>query len=198
MKSRNTWLYMSLIFLAAVLITPLIRVIVHFIIIEPIAYYWWGIQQGLALVPQYFYWIFLVSSLGIIASIFLLKYFVSRTQDPVTKNMLVGPVESFADSISRTKGNNYFKWIIANKLATITLMILDPSKTENQKKKSLSTLNLYFKDFPDNLRNYLQTGMDSSFSHFRYTNIIPNIKQKNPQLDINIEMVVDYLEHLVE
>lgn len=199
MKSRKPWFFILIILLIAIILAPIIWIIIQFIIIEPIIYYWWGIKRGLALIPQYIYWLFFVVSLALFASGFLLRNIVSGDQESSLSNNFTSPVESLSESITRTKTSNYFRWLIANQLALLTIGILKPSQKKTLKSRiSLTELNDLFKDFPDEIKHYLLFGMDSSLIKTRSRNFLPFKKRIIPELDVDLDEIITNIELLLE
>ena len=197
MKTNKRLLHLGLVIIAAVLLAPILRQLINTLIIEPIAFYWWGIKRGFAAIPQILYWLFLVICLGIIAVFYLLKVFATGRRRPESQNYTTGPVQSLAQSIERTEDSHYFRWLIANRLSKLTLTSLLPPGLEDTRRKSLSVIFSELDwDPPKDILRYLNSGLNDSLNNIRGSRFF--MLDKSKELKLNINSVIDYIETLTE
>lgn len=199
MKTKKTWLYLSLVLLAAVLMAPIFKNILYFLIIEPVAYYYWGVKRSLAAIPQILYWLFLIAGLGIIFIFFILKTLILNQQESEPPQKTIGIVQSLSESIAWSNRSVYFSWLIANRLASLAFKILTPTSAHEQNNKiSVSDLSKMNWSPPEDIKKYIHAGLDPSFMNARRNRLFHSKKHREPQLNINLQMVLDYLETHLE
>jgi hypothetical protein len=172
---------------------------IKLLVIDPIAYYWWGIKQVVRAVPQAAYWYFIIIILGIISLLRLLKYVAFPRIDREDK-YIRGPVQTLSESISRVEKSNYFRWAVANQLAKLTLKILKDNqgstiKTSETKNRNCSEINW---SPQEDVQSYLEAGIrpferkSSSDRRFLQNKTI------DKRFDVDLNKIVDYIEMLVE
>ena len=194
MKRRHYFLLVVFLVIA-ILLAPYVQKTLHYLIIEPAAYYWWGIKQVARVIPQSLYWIIILTSLSFVSIFSLIRDLFlhkSKTEMILTRK---GPVQALADNIVRSENRDYFRWAIANRLANIARRILFPrEQLPDENQPALDSIKW---DAPPEVRKYLETGLQSSFmgvhgyrKRFR--------KQKTIPLDINLNQVITYIESKME
>ena len=197
LRKRRIWIGTLLV--AAVILAPFAIKIVHFLLIEPLAYYWWGVKQVIRTVPQVVYWFFIIACLGLIVVLSLVRQLFSSQETDKAHRTQVGPVESLAESIGRTHKSSYFKWMLANRLANLSLNILQRRNNEGPElnggyQRDFSEINW---DPPPKVKAYLEAGINSSFMEYRNKGWFSRQKT-NKHFDADLEQVIEVIENQLE
>jgi len=186
---NRRWVTLLGFLLLVALLTPLAQRVTHWLLLEPLAYYGWGLKQVLRVVPDSFYWLFFLACLGFLALVFLMRDIIlhrTRLEKPVTQR---GPVAYLAENIDRSDQSNYFKWVIANRLANIALRIRwGDSAVETSAIAPLA---------PPDVQVYLENGLLSSFMDYRQKRKWFTRNSITP-FDVDVRDVIDYLESQME
>jgi hypothetical protein len=200
MNNKKRFLSLSLVIITVVFFTPILWWIINSLLIEPIAYYWWGIKRILDAVPQVIYWLFLIICLCFIATFYLLKEFLTAMRKPEIPGLLTGPVQSLAQSIERSKDSHFFQWLMANRLARLILMNTSISPgLENKRKKSVGDITMILsQEPPEQIEKYLNAGLNDSLNFVRGTRFLKSKNKGDSALHMNIDSVVDYVESIME
>lgn len=175
--------------LLAALLTPLAQRVAHWLFLEPLAYYWWGIKQIIRVIPDSFYWLFFLVCFGLLALVFLMLdifRYRTRPEKPVTPR---GPVAYLAENIDRSGQSNYFKWVIANRLANIALRL--------RWDESLAGPDAVAPLAAPHVQAYLNHGLLSSFMDYRQKRKWFDRNRETP-FDVDVRDVIDYLESQME
>ena len=191
---RHTLALLAFLVLAAVA-APWVYRIFHTLVIEPAAYYWWGVKQVIRTVPESYYWLFVLACFGIFALGFLLRDILTnreRIDEPIIQR---GPVASLAENVERSAKSNYFKWVIANRLANLALDIWQVENGPTQERRLFDQVPV--RSLSPRVRTYLEAGLLSSFMDFR-----PRWKWKKKTretpFDLDISIVIEDLESRME
>jgi len=193
--SRYRLAIFIIILIIGVFFAPLAFQIFHSLIIEPAAYYWWAIKQVTQVIPQSAYWVFTITSLG-----FVVLWIQFRNQilgksknENIPSNS--GSVQNFAADISQSGKSNFFKWVIANHLANLTLKILDQQNGfDGEKSRNFLTSNW---NPPQGVRKYLEAGLHNSFVAYHNKRRLLRKQDKTP-FELDLSLVIDYIESLME
>ena len=192
---KNRLAVLIILFSLAALLTPSGFQIIYIIIIEPIAYYWWRIKLVFKVVPQAAYWITSLISLGILFSLFLWREFLLQKKEKEREIHHKGPVQALAEYLSKSERSNYFKWLIANRLAKLTLLSIKQRGLDlDQKEGDFSSLNHL--TTPE-IRNYLESGYKCSFLEYRRRRKW-FYRQKTTPFDLYLPRVIDFNESQLE
>ena len=152
-------------------------------IIIPVAYLLWLIKFYYTTIPQLFIWIILLVILLVVISYTLSRGFITNPRSQIIGKAISGSVENLADWINKSKGGNYFKWRIANKLGKLFRELDDD--TDGSLK------------IPENIKNYLDAGINKSFVDYPSRSWFV-MKKKYSPFDCDLDEVVTYLESLME
>jgi len=189
--NKNRFPFLGPLLLLAALLASNAFKAFYYLLIEPVAYYWWGIKQVIQTIPQSVYWFFLVASLGIFSLISLLHRLILFKEDKDNNIPRKGAVESLAHQISRSYKQRFFKWVVANRLANIQLNILDYNQEGTGDLQSgLSKLN---QSPSPKIMGFLDTGLNSSFMDYQHDS-----KRSTSPLNIDLLEVIEYLESQME
>jgi len=164
-------------------------------LIEPTAYYMWGIKQVVRVIPQSAYWILIIVSLiFIVVYITIKSFFQHETTIESTANKK-GAIDQLAEYIHHSENSNYFKWVIANHLANLSLSIMDQQNGNiNKEPRDISGMN---RNPPPQINIYLNAGLNHSFMAYRSKRKIFK-KQDVTPFGIELDDVINYLESLLE
>jgi len=199
MSLRNRWILFGILLGSAIILAPLALKFVNNLLIEPIAYYWWGVKQLIRTIPQVVYWFFLITCLGLIVVISLLRQLFSFKETDEAQSSQDGPVETLAESIGRTQKSSYFKWLLANRLASLTLNMMQSSNEEGpdhngKNQRDFSHLNW---DPPPDVKGYLEAGINSSSMGYRKKGWFSRQKT-NKYFDTDLDKVIEYIEAQID
>lgn len=191
---KHRIIFSVLLLAAAIFLAPYAQLIVKYLVIEPLAYYGYGIQLIAQAIPQSAYWVFLISGLAFIVFLSLVRdYVLSREAVEETRTQK-GPVQVLAEHITRTEQSNYFKWLIAKRLAGITLKILVKNNGQEGEHRDFSRI---YWNPPQEIEKYLKAGLSSSFMEYRDRGRFFR-KRKTTPFDIDLNQVIEYLESELE
>jgi len=193
MKKRPA-IFGLLLLAAAILLAPYARLVIHYLIVEPITYYSWGIRLIAQAIPQSAYWMFLVFSLVFIVSLSLARDFILSREVVEETRPRKGAVQILAGHITRTRKNNYFKWMIANRLAKTALKILVKNNGGQDHHRDFTQI--YWLP-PDDVKKYLEAGLNKYFIELRERGRFFQ-KRKTTPFDIDLNQVVKYIESELE
>jgi hypothetical protein len=183
------------ILLLALVLAPFVYRIFHSLFVEPLVYYAWVVGQMIRVIPESYYWLFIIACLGLLTSIFLVKDIHNNRK--ISEDILVtkGPVEFLSDHIEQSARSNYFKWILANRLANLALQIQHSDNIEAINRHAIEELSA--DGLSQKVHDYLKTGMLSSFMDFRHNRKWWK-KTSVPPFDVNINDVINFLESQME
>ena len=188
-------IYVILLVVSAIFLAPFFWYQISSFIIEPALYFWWIVKQLIRVVPQTYYWIFLIGSLGIISIIFLLLYLQKPRKKQQNFFNEEGSIKSFAEFYSLSRRSYYFKWVIANRLARIAQEILNMNHG-NSKGDPLTFSDLDG-ELPETILNYLEAGLDNTHMSYKPKKILRRLKQNSP-LDVELDQIITNLESQME
>ena len=192
MKLKRLLPLLALLAIALLLAFPL-QEILRDKIIDPLLYLFWGVGILYKSVPQFWLWVIL---LGIVFFILLMPFLEDlpkwkrkgRTLPPEP-----GPIEKLAETLSASDKGIYFKWIVANRLGKIVSnWLLYRNRVEyGWQAKNLARFGW---DAPPDIYNYLDVGLNGSFTDYPRPRIPFIQKRAKTPLDIDPNIVLNYLE----
>jgi hypothetical protein len=193
-KLRN-WILLGVLVVVAVLLAPFMQVMIEYLIIEPIAYYGWRLKRMSAIIPQEYYWLFIIASIAVVVFFSILRSIVLNQTEDQHQAPQKGQVEELANHIQRTQKSTYFKWMMANKLAKLAVNILSHQNANNgDEHRDFSTV---IWDPPQETKKYLETGLNSSFMEYHPKRRFFKRKRETP-FDVDLNTIIDYLESEME
>lgn len=178
----------------AVLYAPFAQRVFQITLLDPISYYWWRAQQVIHVIPEIYYWFFFIACFGVLALFFLLQEAFRHQVKKVDQVVQKGPMEFLSEYIVRSAKSNYFKWVIANRLANIALHILWYKDGKGEKPRNFSFTD---RAISPAIKTYLETGLFSSFMDFRQKSKLFGKSQEIP-LNVDIHQVLDWVESQME
>ena len=159
MKNRRL-IMIGFLLIVAVVFAPLAFTIFESLVIEPLSYLNWVIRVVLRAIPQSYLWLFLVTIVLLIALGSMLRNSHLRPAKEESQKEKQGPVEVLAQEIFQSKRGDYFKWVVANRLAKLAQALIlqdgdQPSKSGHQIKGQGW-------DPPQKTQSYLEAGLRDS------------------------------------
>ncbi len=196
MKPKKLYLLIALLVLALLIAFPL-QSVIRDVVIEPILYLGWGIFIAYRSVPQFLVWTFF---LGIIFFILLTPLLEDLPKWRRKERMLPpepGPIEKLAETLGASDNGVYFKWVVANRLGKVlSNWILYRNRVDHRwQAKNLARLGW---DAPPEIYNYLDVGLNGSFADYPRPRIPFIQKRAKTPLDIDPNIVLNYLENEME
>ena len=166
-------------------------------LILPLAYLWWTIVNAYHLIPQLFLWILLlVVVFMIIIGNFVVE--IPRVRRRESKPRPIrGQVEAMASWLTRAGQGNYFKWLIANRLARIARELEEGPAWRARPKSPGSWLDPVHDALPAAFKDYLDAGFNKTFGDFPNPRYWFQRREPTP-LDLDPARAVDYLESQME
>ncbi|MCX6068710.1 MAG: hypothetical protein NT121_23670 [Chloroflexi bacterium] len=194
--TRRQLQLLGLAALSTLVIAILLRDVVEQFLIRPAAYFFWLLGVLYRFIPQPIVWLLLV-----LAMLYLtLGNFAGKFEWPRWRKQKIslarGPLEELAAQIDRKNDGIYFKWQIARTLGD---MAMDAQELRQHTRRKLEM------DGPlasPNVRRYLDSALNSSFSDYPLSGGIPLPRRFQPlpptPFDIELGPVIDYLESQME
>jgi len=184
------WVWLSIFIIAAVFLAPLLQEILLEGIILPLAYLGWWAGLVLRSIAQVIYWAVIILVVGVVTVSSLANGWRFDRREENTAHTKMGPVESLAKDIQLTKKGMYFKWMIANRLAKLSQVILTQSKSND----SAAPQKLNGVDWPppDEIKAYFENGLQRSIMPSRRNRFFG--KKPASPFDVDLNQVVSYLE----
>jgi hypothetical protein len=180
-------------FLSALILTFILRDMVVQLIILPLAYLWWLLRLYYSAFPQFFLWVILILIVVFSAVASLSPEAGYRTAFKASPKPIKGQIEILVEWLSKSKrGGSYYKWLIANRLGKIAREILAQRDGQTVSKK-FGPLNGRDWNPPQNIRDYLEIGLNGSFADFPRPAWFWQTPKPTP-LDLGPQPAIDYLE----
>lgn len=173
-----------------------LRDVIRRAVILPAAYLlFWG-KLFYHAVPQVILWIVLVAAIFIYTvRLIPLRAWVSRPKK-VKIQPAMGAVENLAGWVGKAPKGIYYKWLLANRLGRIAREIL-LMHSGNHQQRTLEAVEGSGWDPPQEVRGYLETGLNGSFADFPQPRFRWLRSEPTP-LDADVQKVIDYLESELE
>ncbi len=192
---RNHFTIISVLLILGLILAPLAYQLFHMILLVPTVNYLWGIKQVIRILPQSLYWILIVASLGMIVVILQIKNLVmGRSKSKVAPDTK-SPIKYLSENITLSEKSNYFKWVVANHLANLSLEIKYREK-ENNKNGPQDDSRMELPP-PSFIKKYFNAGLQNSFMDYRKKRKLFGKSDDTP-FDIQLEDVIRYLESQME
>lgn len=185
MKSFS-WLLLLVIGISSLLLASILREAVYRMVVVPLAYLIWILQFYYSAIPQWALWTTLIALLLLV----VLWNLIPEVKPVVRRDPPRGPpegqVEALALWIRKSRGGNYFKWQLANRLGRIARG-LDESAGSGGR----------FPAADEAVQRYLDAGLNYSFVDFPSPRNRFRSAPKTP-LEVNLNQVADYLASQME
>jgi hypothetical protein len=186
----------GLMLIAAFVMAFLLRDVVEQLVVRPAAYLFWSLGIFYRFIPQPVLWMLLV-----LAMLYLtLGSFAGKFRWPrrAQKAALArGPLDELARQIEHKNDGIYFKWQIARTLGEVALDLQELRQHIRRRKLDFDPGQV-----SDEVRNFLEAGLETSFSDYPMTGGLP-LPGKSKAVPItpfdgDVSPVLDYLETQME
>jgi hypothetical protein len=160
-------------------------------IILPLAKYFWMAKGIYASFPQAEYWTFLLVAIFLMLGFVLLRADWGERDREERRQSFPGDVQQLAYWIARSRKGIFSRWHLARRLADLALEILE-SRGSNVK----ATRQLKGPGWnpPPPVQKYLETALRTSYADFAKR----SASEPESSLDTDVNLVIEYLESLVE
>jgi energy-coupling factor transporter transmembrane protein EcfT len=118
MKRERTPLLLGVLLLVIIL-AFFLQDFIRQMVVTPLAYIWWVLKFAYSRVPQVVLWIILLAVLVLIILTNLLKWYPAGTKYDEKARPIQGPIEILTGWLKNSQEGNYYKWMIANRLAKL-------------------------------------------------------------------------------
>lgn len=192
MTRRNLATLIIITVIAALLAFPFREAMYHLVVI-PLAYVFWLLGLFYRSIDQSFWWIGIVLVTLLVLGTSLLPEIKPKGRKIDLQREERGGVESLARALEKSNQGTYFKWMVANRLGKLAHQLL--SLREHGKPRSLfAPLAAEGWDPPDEVRQYLERGLQGSFADFPIARWDYFSQPKKTSLDLSVKEAVEFLE----
>ncbi len=186
------------IFLIFILFTAILAYILRnylsqnlFIPLINLIYFFWKILES---IPQIFWWVLLI--IGLVFFISKVNRFGVEKEQKIVKDNTRTPgiVSGWNRMINQAKKGNYSRWLLLKKMADLIIAILayQHRLTEGQIQDLIIKQDL---QLPEQIKACLLQGIHSpSFQHFLDNEQNYNQNNNDQKMDMEIEIILNYLE----
>jgi len=177
------------IFVIAVILAFPLRDAVYSMVIVPISYLMWLLNLAYHLVNQAVWWLVV---LFLVVSIFarsLVKQEKPPQRIPLKNKPIIGQVEDLSVWMKKSRKGVYFRWLVANRLGKVAYQIL-LRRDSGTNRSVFDKLTGNGWEPPTSVQEYLEAGLQSSFTDHSYQN-------KSP-LGNDVTETLDYLEEQLD
>jgi hypothetical protein len=184
-----------IILVCGALLAPYGYRFVEAILIEPIAYCLWGLEQVFRVIPQSIYWIVIIISQMMIVYYLIIRSLFKREKAIGVTEKNKGSVEKLAEYIHQSDNSDYFKWVIANHLANLRLQMVNQENgfTDNDSRNNLGNN----QDLPPDILQYFNAGLNQSFMAYRKKRKL-FVKPVETPFELDLDDIIKYLESSME
>jgi hypothetical protein len=196
--TRRRW-FLAGVFLSAVIIAFILRDVVGQLVVVPIVYIWWLLHMYYSALPQFILWVILVVVVVFSAISSLVPEIRYKAVFQPAPKPVQGQIEVLVGWLNKSqRGGIYYKWLVANRLGKNAREILAQRDGQPISKK-FGQLNGRGWNPPQNIRDYLESGLNGSFADFPRSRFSLNKQTSKPTpLDADPRQVIEYLENEME
>lgn len=180
-------------FLSVLILAFVLRDVVERAVIVPLVYLWWLLGLYYSIFPQFFLWMVLVAVAIYSAVTALTPRFSDRGVFKPEPKPAQGQIEILIGWLKKSqRGGSYYKWLVANRLGKTAREILAQRHGQPISKK-FGRLEGHDWNPPQEIRDYLESGLNGSFADFPRPRW-PWQTPKPTPLDADPKQVIEYLE----
>ena len=183
---RLSWPLLVVIGVSSLLLAFFLRDAVYQMVVVPLAYVIWIVQFYYSAIPQWALWTALLTLLFLAVLWSLIPEVAPARRRDVLRTPPEGQVEALAVWIRKSRGGNYFKWQLANRLGRIARGLGQSAGSGGR-----------FPSADAAVERYLDAGLNHSFVDFPSPRNRFQPAPKTP-LDVDPNQVADYLEAQME
>lgn len=172
------------VFILLTILTIFLQDVIRRVVIVPVAYLLWLLKYYYSTIPQVFIWILLPVVIVQLLAFFISGGFITSKKPLFLWKNDSGSVKNMVEWLKKSRGGNYFKWRVANRLGKIARELV-PTNSGSGKSPS------------GNIQRYLEAGLNESFVDYPLRPWFKSGKKPNP-FDMDLNEVILYLESLLE
>lgn len=192
---KHRWLLLSTGIALAAVLAYFLRNLINDKVIVPLSYLWWWIGLYYHSVPENRWWVIVIVVICLMAFASIKPEWSFDYQDLDTQPVQ-GPVEELMIWMMNLRHNEYYKWLIANRLGKLARSFLIQREGSDVQRLN-GPLNGSSWDPPDEVRAYLKSGSNRLFANVRSASELSPRPHSAP-LNLNPQQVVEYLESQME
>lgn len=160
-------------------------------IIIPLAKFFWMLKGVYGSIPEAEAWIFVLVAIAIIFVIVLVRADWAERESYEERTIYPGDVQQLSFWITRGKKGTYSRWHMARRLADLALDILESRGMNAKATRRLSGPGW---NPPPKIQKYLETALHTTYADYARK----SATEPESSLDIDVKLVVAYLESLLE
>ena len=192
MTRRNLAALIVIAVIAALLAFPFREAAYHLLVI-PLAYLFWLLGLFYRSINQSIWWIGIALVTLLVLGTSLLPEIKPKREKIDLQREERGGVESLARALAKSNQGTYFKWVVANRLGKLAHQLL--SLREHGKPRApFAPLTGEGWDPPEDVRQYLERGLQGSFADFPTASWRNLKKKKKTALDLDVKKAMEFLE----
>jgi energy-coupling factor transporter transmembrane protein EcfT len=165
-------------------------------VVTPLAYIWWVLKFAYTRIPQVVFWIILLAFLVLIILTNLLKWYPAGPKYDEKSRPIQGPVETLTGWLRNSLEGNYYKWMVANRLAKLWQEMSGGLEDRNLQKKPGAKAAMVQLP-PEAVQRYLKAGLDKTFVDYPLPPL-PFMRREATPFDIKVDEAVEFLESQME
>jgi hypothetical protein len=193
---RNRLIWLAAVIFCAGSLAYLARGLISEYLLVPFVHIYRILGLVYQLFPQFFWWSLFLLFLGYL---FLRmapwdRAYVSRSEPVPEEN--TGPVRSWSRLIDAASRGNYSRWLLVRRTLDLYIRMiayqqrLQPKEVRDQLKTGQLVL-------PSEIKPYLQMGLEApSFRHYAELAALVRSFRRSSDFDIELEVIIEYLEKL--
>ena len=192
MTRRNLAALIVIAVIAALLAFPFREAAYHLLVI-PLAYLFWLLGLFYRSINQSIWWIGIALVTLLVLGTSLLPEIKPKREKIDLQREERGGVESLARALAKSNQGTYFKWVVANRLGKLAHQLL--SLREHGKPRApFAPLTGEGWDPPEDVRQYLERGLQGSFADFPIANWRNLSQPQKTALDLDVKKAMEFLE----
>jgi energy-coupling factor transporter transmembrane protein EcfT len=195
MKRERTPLLLGVLLLVIIL-AFFLQDVIRQTVVTPLAYIWWVLKFAYTRIPQVVFWIILLAFLVLIILTNLLKWYPAGPKYDEKSRPIQGPVETLTGWLRNSLEGNYYKWMVANRLAKLWQEMSGGLEDRNLQKKPGAKAAMVQLP-PEAVQRYLKAGLDKTFVDYPLPSL-PFMRREATPFDIKVDEAVEFLESQME
>ncbi len=166
------------------------------IVVTPLAYLWWLLKLAFTAISQLVWWILLLAVLMVIVITNLVSWISIGKKSEKPAKEAQGSMEILAGWITKASKGNYYKWMIASRLAKLWSEISGHMENRSRLAHSAGPYSID-RQPPEAVQRYLKAGLRESFVDYPMPPF-PFMRKQVTPFDLEVNEVVEYLESQME
>jgi predicted secreted protein len=166
------------------------------IVVTPLAYLWWLLKLAFTAISQLIWWILLLAVLMVIVLTSLVSWISIGKKPESPAKAALGSMEILSGWITKAGKGNYYRWMIANRLAKLWGEISGHMENRSRLAHSVGP-NSIDRQPPEAVQRYLKAGLSESFVDYPLPPF-PFMRKQVTPFDLDVNEVVEFLESQME